>query len=272
MNWRQGLLITGILTSGIVSSAREGLSVGIKGGLSIPSLRAGESKNDWNKNYESRVGPYFGASVEIPLSRHWSLQPEINYAAQGGKRNGIQPMTIPAEYLDVFQAAFKTDKDYLFATLRTVSRINYVQIPLLLRGHFALTSNNKLQFFAQAGPFVGYMVAAKQLVNSENLKVYLDAAGDKEIPEVLVHNFFGKSIDTTINAKNDLYRFNTGIQGGVGFSYALGRGKVFIEGGGNYGLIYIQKGDEHGKNNIGAGTILLGYTLGLGKAKPTTAP
>lgn len=272
MNWRISLLLAGIFTANLSLSARENLGLGIKAGLSIPSLRAGESKNDWNKNYESRVGPYFGALVEIPLSRCWSLQAEINYAAQGGKRNGIQPMTIPAEYLDVFQAAFKTDKDYLFATLRTVSRINYVQIPLMLRGHVSLTSNNKLQLFAQAGFFVGYMVAAKQLVKSDDLKVYLDAEGEKEIPSVLVHNFFGKNIDTTINAKNDLYRFNTGIQGGIGFSYQIGPGKAFIEGGGNYGLIYIQKGEDHGKNNIGAGTILLGYTLSLGKSKPTTAP
>lgn len=245
------------------ASAQKPLYVGIKGGISIPSLKAGESENDWNKNYTSRIGPYFGGFVEIPLGKYFAFQPELAYAAEGGKRYGIQPMTIPAEYVGLFQAFFKTDKDYIFADLKCVSRVNYLQLPLLMKFSYPIACKGKLQVFAQAGPYIGYLVAAKQLVKTDNLRVYLDGGGNLEIPPPQVASFFGTKVDTTIAAQNDLHRFNTGIQGAVGLSYAIGRGKVFVEGGGNYGFLYIQKGDDHGKNNIGAGTILLGYSFNL---------
>ncbi len=264
----RSLLVTGLLFPVSRLQARPNdLFIGIKGGISIPSLRAGESQNEWNKNYESRVGPYFGAFAEFPVSRYFSLQPEINYAAQGGKRRGIQPMTIPAQYLPVFQQAFGTDKDYLFATLNNVSRINYLQIPLMLKFSYPLALQGRLKVFAQAGPYIGYLIAAKQIVKSNNLRVYFDAEGNKEIPQNLVAQFFGTSIDTAIAARNDLHKFNTGIQGGAGVSYETGRSRFFLEGGGNYGLLSIQKGEEHGKNNIGAATILAGYAYNIRKKK-----
>jgi hypothetical protein len=34
---------------------------------------------------------------------------------------------------------------------------------------------------------------------------------------------------------------------------------VFIEGGGNYGFLTIQKDSANGKNNTGAGVVNLGY-------------
>jgi len=239
--------------------------VGIKGGLSIPTLQSGESSNDWNKDYASRLGPYFGGLVELPLSRHFSFQAELVYAAEGGKRNNIQPMAIPEEYLAIFQKAFKTDQDYLFANLNSVSRINYIQMPLMLKYHYPIAANGKLQVFAQAGLCPGYMVQSKQIVKSENLRVYFDGEGKAEIPESLVHSSFGSSIDTVIDARNDLHSWNIGIQGAIGFSYQIGCGKIFIEGGGNYGFVPVQKTDDHGKNNIGAGTVLLGYAMQLSK-------
>lgn len=235
--------------------------VGIKGGLSIPTLQSGESENDWNKNYTSRLGPYFGGLVEMTLSPHFSFQAELVYAAEGGKRDNIQPMAIPEEYLDAFQKAFKTDQDYLFANLYSVSRINYIQMPLMLKYHYPVAAGGKLQVFAQAGLCPGYMVQAKQIVKSEKLRVYFDGDGKVEIPSNLVYSFFGSSIDTVIDARDDLHSWNIGFQAAIGFSYQTGKGKFFIEGGGNYGFIPVQKTDAHGKNNIGAGTVLSGYAI-----------
>lgn len=269
----RNFVICGLLTAGLafgtprLQARDKDLFIGVKGGISIPSLRAGESQNDWNKNYESRVGPYFGAFAEIPVSRYFSFQPEINYAAQGGKRRGIQPMTIPAEYLSVFQQVFGTDKDYLYATLNNVSRINYLQVPLLLKFSYPVALQGRLKVFAQAGPYAGYLVAAKQIVKSNNLRVYFDGDGNKEIPQSLVAQFFGTTIDTAIAARSDLHQFNFGLQGAAGISYDKGRSRFFVEGGGNYGLLYIQKGDEHGKNNIGGATILAGYAYNIRKKK-----
>lgn len=34
---------------------------------------------------------------------------------------------------------------------------------------------------------------------------------------------------------------------------------IFIEGGGNYGFLNIQKGSQNGTNNTGAATAVVGY-------------
>jgi len=256
------LLLAGLLPF-CAPAQPKGLYLGLQGGLSIPSLKSGETKNDWNKNYESRLGPYFGILAELQITRHLSFQPELNYAAEGGRRNGIQPMSIPEEYLQAFQQGLHTDKDYVYADLKSVSRINYILLPLQLKYTYPLALKGRFAVFAQAGPNIGYMVMSKQVVKAKTLRVYLDDAGTQEIPPALVKAFFGTSVDTTLDAKDELHRWNVGIQGALGFSLQLGKSKIFIEGGGNYGFIPIQKSDAHGKNNIGAATIAVGYAMNI---------
>jgi hypothetical protein len=48
-------------------------------------------------------------------------------------------------------------------------------------------------------------------------------------------------------------------------NYKINRSKIFIEGGGNYGFLNIQKGTENGKNNTGAATINIGYAHNIGR-------
>jgi hypothetical protein len=249
------------LISGISTFAQKNgsLFLGVKGGLSVPSLKAGETENDWNKDYESRQGVYFAIVAEYQLSRHFYFQPELAYASEGGRRNGIQPMSIPEKFLPAFQIFFNTDKDYLYANLNSVSKLNYLQLPLLFKFQYPIAFKGHLQVFAQAGPYIGYLLVSKQEVNADNLRVYLKSDGTNEIPQNLVQQFFGSSIDTTIEAKDELHQWNVGVQGGVGLSWVSGNYKIFIEGGGNYGFIPVQKNDDHGKNNIGAATVLVGY-------------
>lgn len=238
--------------------------VGIKGGISIPNLTsASSSQNDWDEGYSSRVGPNFGVLAEFRLSKLVSFQPEVNFIGEGGKRNGIQPFAIPEEYVPLLQSQFQTDKDYVYADFKNVSRLNYLQIPLMAKFSFSLSQDERLKFFAQAGPFVSFLVGASQIIKTDDLKVYLDKEGEQQIPPQMVQAFLGSSIDTTIDARHELHKSNVGVQGGIGLSLDCGKGKIFIEGGGNYGFIPVQKGDKHGKNNIGAATIAVGYALKL---------
>lgn len=261
MNHKLYILLLLVLFPSLKSQAQENKSlfVGVKGGLSVPSLKAGETENDWNKDYESRLGPYFALVAEYRLSRYFYFQPELAYAAEGGRRGGIQPMSIPEAYLKDFQTFFKTKKDYLYANLNSVSRLNYLQLPLLFKFQYPIACQGRLQAFVQAGPYIGYLLVSKQFVSSDDLHVYLDGEGKEEIPPILVHEFFGTNIDTVIAAKDELHRWNVGVQGGVGLVWIAGKSKFFIEGGGNYGFIPVQKNNNHGKNNIGAATVLLGY-------------
>ncbi|GAA4320405.1 porin family protein [Compostibacter hankyongensis] len=257
-------LCLGLLAGARTSHAQQATYIGVKGGISIPNLSSGSGgENDWNKNYTSRVGPYFGALAEFQFSPLFSLQPEINYAAEGGKRSGKQPFTVPDEYKEMFQQAFP-GRDYVYADFNNVSRINYLQVPVMGKFNFSLSRNGKLKLFAQVGPYIGFLVSAHQIVHSDHVKVYINEDDPDPLPDQAVETFFGSTkLDTSINARDELHKVNWGIQGGIGLSLDCGRGKFFIEGGGNYGFMDIQKGDEHGKNHIGAATILAGYALEL---------
>lgn len=253
-----------ILITSSLSYGQQTIYLGVKGGISIPNLTSASSvETDWDEGYTSRIGPYVGVLAEVQLSKLFSIQPEINFIGEGGKRKGIQPFSIPDEYLDLFHQQFHTDKDYVYADFKNVSRINYIQVPIMAKINIPLDKSEKLKFFAQVGPYVSYLVGAKQIVKSNDLKVYLDKEGNQQIPPDMVSAVFGTKVDTTIEAKDELHKANVGVQGGIGFSLECGRGKFFIEGGGNYGFINIQKGDEHGKNNIGAGTVSVGYAMKL---------
>ena len=64
--------------------------------------------------------------------------------------------------------------------------------------------------------------------------------------------------------KSDLYKLNACIDGFVGLSFNVTKQDAFfIEGGGNYGFLSIQKGTANGKNNTGAGVVTIGYTYTL---------
>jgi hypothetical protein len=80
-------------------------------------------------------------------------------------------------------------------------------------------------------------------------------------------------LNTTQDIKYQLHSFNWGFEGNLGFQYQIKRNKIFIEGGGNYGMMNIQKSTgktangavayANGKNHIGAGTVMVGYAYAL---------
>jgi len=75
-------------------------------------------------------------------------------------------------------------------------------------------------------------------------------------------------MDEKTKIKDEIRPFNFGIIGSVGISYNLSaRNRIFLEGGGNYGFIPIQKDDIYGRNRIGAGAVMIGVSRRFGKIK-----
>jgi len=254
------------------SYGQHALFLGAKGGISIPNLSSSSSENtSCTEGFSSRIGANYGILGELKFTPHFSLQAEIDYIGEGGKRKGIQPISVPDKYLDAFQEALNTDQTDVYANLKNTSKINYLQIPIMAKLNFPLTTNHKLNFFIQAGPYISFLLSAKQYITSHHIEVYSEynhgKGGGIHFPETAVKQFFGSALDTTVQAKNDLHKTNFGIQGNLGFSYVIGPGKVFLQGGGNYGLIDVQKIDNHGRSHIGAATINLGYSFDIRKIK-----
>ena len=87
-----------------------------------------------------------------------------------------------------------------------------------------------LRFSVAAGPFVGFLLTAKQ-VTKGNSDIHMDPAGQQTLP------VGSQSFDKTTDIKDQLHTANFGVDGNIGLAYVMGNG---------------------------AATLLLGYTHRLG--------
>jgi hypothetical protein len=232
-----------ILTS--TAFGQNNIFIGAKGGISIPNLTAGSNnQNPLSNGFSSRLGADFGIFAEFPINKWFSIQPEIDYSAQGGKHNGLQAVPDP----------YSSTPPYFYANFKNDARLNYLLIPVTAKFNFSLSPKFKL--YINAGFFAGFLLSAKT-VSTGSSYLYEDPAGQQPVSPGT------ESFDTTQNIKSSVNSFNVGVIGAVGISYETGPGKIFIEGGGNYGFINIQKYAADGTNYAGAATIHIGYEYAL---------
>ena len=230
--------------------AQKKISIGPKAGLAIPNLTS-SSSNPISSGWKSRLGSYFGAVADIMLNKKISIQTELNYSAQGGKKNGKQTMA-GSDFANYFYP--NPAPQYLYANYNSTAKLNYLELPVLVKLHFVMSK--QWTFFADVGPYAGFLLNAKDVTKGSS-NIYLDAAETQQITPQPV------PFDGTQDIKKDLKKFNTGIQGGIGFALKLKTGSLMISGGGNYGFIKIQKDETNGTNNTGAGTVTLGYLIDI---------
>ncbi len=235
----------------ITTNANAQFSIGVKGGLSIPNLSSGGSNsNPLNSGYSSRLGPDAAVYFEYHFSNFFSLQPEIEYSSQGGKKNGLQAYPTPEQVTPLFPPG--QAPAYLYANFKNETKLNYIMIPVLAKIGFDLGENFRL--YIDLGPYIGFLASAKQVTSGTSL-VYADAGGQMPLsPQT-------QSFDATTDVKSSINSTNFGLEGGVGLAYVFGRNSVFIEGGGNYGFKNIQKYSADGDNKTGAATIMVGYAM-----------
>lgn len=230
--------------------------LGFQGGISIPNLSAsGSDNNPLNTGYSSRLGPEFAISGEYHVNKLFSIVPKVEYSSQGGKKDGFQALPTPTQIQEYFESQGMTAPTYLYANFNSEAKFDYLLIPILAKFGWDLDAQKKFRVTVAAGPYVGFLLSAKQ-VTSGNSTIYLDPAGMEALP------LGPQSFDTTNNIKSQLNTTNFGVDGSVGIEYLMGKtkhDKIFFEIGGNYGFINIQKGSANGKNNTGAATIMLGY-------------
>lgn len=222
----------------------QNFTLGVRSGLSIPNLTAGSGSqsNPLNKGYKSRLGIDEALFGEYHISSLFSLEVMAEYSSQGGKRTGMQAFPNP----------YGPTPTYLYANFKSEAKLNYILVPVLAKFGWNLGQNSPIRFYFDAGPFAGFLLNAHQVTSGSSV-VYLDPAGQQQLtPEP-------QSFNDNNNIKNQLNTFNFGLSGNVGFAYNMNKSNIFIEGGGNYGFLNIQKGTANGKNHTGAGTVALGY-------------
>lgn len=232
------------------ASAQTPFYLGVKGGISIPNLTAGNG-SPVSAGYSSILGPYFGVFAERAFRKNsrWSIQAEFNYSLQGAKKNGEQGVpTAP------FQSYFPgvTLPEYVYANYDSKAELKYLELPILAKYRLPLGKGWRL--ILDGGVYMGYLLHANAITRDSS-NIYYDPAEEQQFPAPK-QDFTGNE-DIT----NQIHQFNFGIQGGVGLEKKCGHGYVFLHAGGNYGLLNIQRYAEDGSNNTGAATVVVGFAF-----------
>jgi hypothetical protein len=253
-------LVLILFLTGSVVTADAQMEVGVFGGISVPNLSSsGSENNPLNTGYNSRLGPDFGLVREYHFSKLFSIEDKIEYSAQGGKKDGLQSLATPPQLAAYFQSQGMQAPTYLYANYKSEARLNYLRLPVLAKLGWDFGQQGNFRLSVAAGPFLSILLSAKQVTSGES-EIYMDPEGQQALPGG------SQSFDQTTSIRSQLHKVNFGADGNIGLAYLFGPGKVnkiFVEAGGNYGFINIQKGSANGKNNTGAATLLLGYTYRL---------
>jgi hypothetical protein len=245
-----------VLSFWFIDAGAQNVAIGVEGGISIPNLTSGGANaTPLSTGYSSRFGPDFGVNAEFKVSNIFSIQPQVEYSSQGGKKDGLQAFPTPAQVAQEFPSG--QAPQYLYANYNSTAKINYLMIPVLAKFGWDF-KGSPLRLFVDAGPFVSFVVSAKQVTTGSS-EFYTDQAGTMPLPGG------AQSFDNTQDIKSSLHSTNVGIEGNVGLQYKFKGSYLYIEGGGNYGFINIQSVAADGSNNTGAATVQIGYSIWLGK-------
>jgi opacity protein-like surface antigen len=230
--------------------------IGVKGGISIPQLSGGDD-NEFSRDFKSRVAPNFGAFVELGVTRKFSVQTEVNYAGQGGKRVGIQPITQSPPGLPPLPNGL-----YYYGDFKNEAVLNYLEVPVMAKYKFGKKEKPKL--YVNGGVFYGRLLSAKTITSGSST-LYLDRDG--QVPVLLPPN--GDPIppipfDAETDIKNDVNKNNFGFTGGGGIEIPFGKNYFLIDARVSRGIKNIQKDTaRNGNSKTGNLVISVGYAFNL---------
>jgi len=257
MKWYRHFTLFTCICFLFTGSCRAQIKLGIQGGMSIPNLSGGT--NEISQGYTSRFAPSFGIFGNYKLNQNIYLQAEINFDGQGGQRNGIQPITSS-------DIPIQPPNGYFYANFKNVSVLNYLEIPITINYVFG---NSSLRYFVDAGPYIGYLLNAKE-VTSGISTIYIDKNGfPLMIPAPPTYQTLApvppQSFDATTDVYSSLNKINIGLTGGLGILYPISTSQaIILKLKGMYGLTVIQKYSADGKSHTGNLVVEVGYEFKLG--------
>lgn len=264
------------------------IHLGLRGGLAVPNIVAG-SDNPLSDGYSSRFAGCGGIFTEIGLNNTFSVRFGVEYSGQGGKRNGIQAMSssqlftdmaaqmgasMPTEIVAALGEIAANTPPIFYADVNNTVKFDYLMIPLSLQASKSI-GNSPYRIYVNAGPFVSFLMSGEQASKGSS-KIYLSKDKSVDlwsniplekqqmlgaIPQLASVLENGTEFGTS-DITSEIRPVNVGVQGNIGFSYQCGNSsRFFIEAGGNYGFLRIQKNKENGDNSIGSANVVIGYSF-----------
>ncbi len=223
------------------------VTLGVKGGISIPELQGGGTPQ--SEGYSSRLAPNFGAYINYELNSYLSLQAEVLFSGQGGKRNGMQA-------IDNVPGMPVPPNTTLYANFDNETILNYLEIPVIVKFTF-LGSNSVFSEYVDAGSYLGIRLNAKTQT-SGNSNIYLDQSGTTPV-SINGYPIPPQNFNDETDITSDIKTLNVGITGGIGITLNSAAGQFDLDLRGVYGFIPIQSDNSNGSNNTGALYLTIGY-------------
>lgn len=227
--------------------------VGFKAGVSVPNL-VGGGEEEITRDYKSRFVYSVGGFVEGGVTQRVSIQAEVNYAPQGGKRDGVQPITATIPGLPPLPPG-----SYFFADFKNTAKLNYLEVPVLVK--YTWRRDSGPQFYVNAGPYAGFLLKATQETRGTST-IYLDKDKTPLLLPPAGTPFPPIPFDADTDVTDSLHRFNIGVSGGGGIKFPSRKNYFFIDARASYGLITLQKNTAtDGSSKTGNLVVSLGYAF-----------
>jgi hypothetical protein len=180
---------------------------------------------------------------------------EILYSQEGGQRFGMQALEGSS-----FNPLVPVGT-YFYANYKNESLLNYLEVPILANYSFQITKSARI--FFNVGPYAGFLLNAKQNTSGSSI-VYADASSTQPVSiDPQSGQIFSASFDASTDITKQINHVNFGLTGGTGIGRKMGSGEIILNIRGAYGLNYIQKYAQNGRNHTGNLLLSLGYSIPL---------
>lgn len=212
-----------ILTAGIISfllifsSYSEANELKFFAGPSFSKIGSNSREDFILPELKYKTFFHAGFSYNIEIGKYFSVEPGLMYGSKGVKYKSV-----------VVDMEFEDDGEYLYETL--LLRLNYLEVPVMLRGVLPLKNDKKI--FVGIGPYLG-------------VAFYNNAVSRMKWIE------YEKKIELTIG-KNGMKRIDMGLKSEIGFQYKNYFTRLFYD----QGFINIGTDNELGNK-------ILNHTIGL---------
>jgi hypothetical protein len=247
--------ITSLFTTS--NGISQNFKLGIKGGLSFPNL-ASSGGSDVSEGYKTISGPDVGLIVEYRIAKNLFLESGLEFSTQGGQKSGLQTIPASPDLARYFPPG--SNVQFLYANFASAVKLQYLMLPVLIKYTMDMDDAGHWRLYWDGGVFGGLLITANASAKGTS-RVYYDKGETSQVSSVAVQ------FDSTGNIKNQLNNANFGIQGNVGGLYHINSISYFIEAGGNYGFINLQKNSKNGNNYTGALIFRIGLLYDLESKK-----
>jgi len=196
--------------------------LGLEGGPSLISIRGNRFIDHFN---EPTIGFTGGLFFQYNLKKIVSLRTNIAFERKGS--------LLTSKILDNFGNPI--------GEMNTNMHFDYLTLPILVRAKFG----EKVQFFFNAGPYIGYLIKQHTISKGDNIPSF--------------------TFDNTSQYK----RFDTGISTGLGLSVPVKTKFAFtFEARNNLGLLNVSHVQmiDNGTIKTNSTNLILGFTYKLGQS------